>query len=152
MWEAGSDFTFTEGSTYGLQSGFCEKVEVGDSLPQVPKHRLSLTANMHPVDGLTVSLIGLYVSTQFFLNDESNVQPRLPGYFMLNSRIAYERAVPGGRLTGFLMVNNLLDQKYSTMGIISSNVLTGGGALERFVMPAPGIALYGGLSYRFETF
>ena len=31
------------------------------------------------------------------------------------------------------------------------NVLTGGGALKRFVVPAPGIALYGGLNYRFEA-
>ena len=30
-------------------------------------------------------------------------------------------------------------------------VLTGGGALERFLVTAPGIALYGGLSYRFEA-
>ena len=126
-------------------------MEVGDTLPQVPKHRLGLTANAHPVDGLTVSLIGLYVSTQFYLNDESNVQPRLPGYFVLNRRIAYERPVPGARLTGFLMVNNTLDQKYSTSGIIAANALTGDGPLERFVVPAPGIAFYGGLSYRFEA-
>ncbi len=57
---------------------------------------------------------------------------------------------PAGRLTGFLMINNMLDQKYSTSGIMAINALTGGGALERFVVPAPGIALYGGLSYRFE--
>ena len=48
------------------------------------------------------------------------------------------------------MVNNLLDQKYATSGTIASNTLTGGGAQERFIMPAPGIAIYGGLSYRFE--
>jgi outer membrane receptor protein involved in Fe transport len=95
---------------------------------------------------------GLYVSTQFHLNDEQNTQPRLPGYFVLNGRVSYERVVPGGRLSGFLMVNNLLDQKYSTQGIIFPNALTGGGALERFVVPAPGIAFYGGLSYRFEGF
>ncbi len=147
------NYTYTQAeyrTAFNLDSA--RAVEVGDSLPQVPKHRLSLTANAHPLDGLTISLIGLYVSTQFYLNDENNVQPRLPGYFVLNSRIAYERPVPGGRLTGFLMVNNLLDQKYSTSGIIAANVLTGGGVLERFVMPAPGIAVYGGLSYRFETF
>jgi outer membrane receptor protein involved in Fe transport len=95
-------------------------------------------------------LIGLYVSTQFLVNDEQNIQPRLPGYFLLNGRIAYERPVPGGRLNGFLLVNNLLDQRYFTQGIITANNLTGGGAVERFVVPAPGFAIYGGLSYRFE--
>jgi len=145
------NYTYTQAeyrTAFNLDSA--RTVQVGDTLPQVPKHRLSLTANAHPVDGLTISLIGLYVSTQFYLNDESNVQPRLPGYFALNSRIAYERRVPGGRLSGFLMINNMLDQKYSTSGIIAANVLTGGGALEQFVVPAPGITLYGGLSYRFE--
>jgi outer membrane receptor protein involved in Fe transport len=78
--------------------------------------------------------------------------PRLPGYFLLNSRVNYERPVPGGRLNGFLMINNLLDQKYSTSGIIAANNLTGGGATERFVVPAPGLAIFGGLSYKFESF
>jgi outer membrane receptor protein involved in Fe transport len=97
-----------------------------------------------------VSLIGLYVSSQFFINDDANTQPRLPGYFLLNSRVAYERPVPGGHLSGFVMVNNILDQKYSTSGTIATNTLTGGGASERFVVPASGIAVYGGVSYRFE--
>jgi outer membrane receptor protein involved in Fe transport len=131
---------------------FIENVQKGDSFPLVPKHRLGVTGNFHPTPEWTLSVTGLYVSTQFFLNDSQNVQPRLPGYFALNGRVSYERAVPGGRLTGFVMVNNILDQKYFTSGIISSNVLTGGGAVERFVVPAPGIAIYGGLSYRFESF
>jgi outer membrane receptor protein involved in Fe transport len=116
----------------------------------VPKNRLAVTGNYHPASGWTVSLTGLYVSTQFFQGDEENAQPRIPGYFTINSRIAYERPVPGGRLSGFLMLNNLLDQRYYTSGIMAPNTLTGGGAVERFVMPAPGIAIYGGVSYRFE--
>ena len=145
------NYTYTEAT---FQSRFnisnTQTIEVGDSFPLVPKHRLSVTGNFHPSEGWTLSLIGLYVSTQFFLNDQTNSQPRLPGYYLLNSRIAYERPVPGGHLSGFLMVNNLLDQKYATSGTIASNTLTGGGAQERFIMPAPGIAIYGGLSYRFE--
>jgi len=129
-----------------------EYVSKGDTFPQVPKHRLGITGNYHPAAAWTVSMSGLYVSTQFHVNDEQNSQPRLPGYFVLNGRVSYERVVPGGRLSGFLMVNNLLDQKYSTQGIIFPNALTGGGALERFVVPAPGISLYGGLSYRFDGF
>ena len=129
-----------------------ENVRKGDSFPQVPKHRLAITGNYHLLPEWILSVSGVYVSTQFHLNDEQNAQPRLPGYFVMNARASYERPVPGGRLAGFFMVNNLFDQKYSTQGIIFPNVLTGGGALERFVVPAPGIALYGGLSYRFEGF
>ncbi len=55
-----------------------------------------------------------------------------------------------GGSAGFLMLNNILNQKYSTSGTIASNTLTGGGAIEQFVVPAPTVAIYGGLSYRFE--
>jgi iron complex outermembrane recepter protein len=129
---------------------FLEHVQKGDSIPLVPKNRLSVTGNFHPASGWTISLMGLYVSSQFHTGDEENAQPRIPGYFTLNSRIAYEQPVPGGHLSGFLMLNNMMDQRYYTSGIMASNTLTGGGAVERFVMPAPGIAIYGGLSYRFE--
>ncbi len=129
---------------------YVQHVQKGSSFPLVPKHRLGVTGNYHSDLGWTLSLTGLYVSTQFFTNDEQNIQPRLPGYFVMNARLAYERAVPGGRLNGFLMLNNILDQGYSTSGIIAANNLTGGGNVERFVVPAPGVAVYGGLSYRFE--
>jgi outer membrane receptor protein involved in Fe transport len=46
------------------------------------------------------------------------------------------------------MANNLLDQKYSTSGIMATNATTF--QQERFIVPAAGIAIYGGLSYRFE--
>ncbi len=50
------------------------------------------------------------------------------------------------------MLNNILDQRYSTQGIIAANNLTGSGNVEPFVVPAPGIAIFGGLSYRFQGF
>ncbi len=131
---------------------YVQQVKKGSSFPLVPKNRLSVTGNYHPAEGWTVSLMGLYVSTQFHLNDEQNTQPRLPGYFVLNSRVSYERPVQGGILGGFLMLNNMLDQNYSTSGIIAANNLTGNGAVERFVMPSPGMAIYGGLSFKFEGF
>jgi len=140
---------FTLNPYYVGFTPYVENVQKGDSIPQVPKNRLSVTGNYHPAEGWTVSLIGLYVSTQFSLNDEENAKPRLPGYFALNSRVTYERPVSGGVLGGFLMLNNMLNQNYSTSGIIAPNVLTGGGAIERFVVPAPLVAIYGGLSFRF---
>jgi outer membrane receptor protein involved in Fe transport len=131
-------------------TSFLENIKKGDSIPLVPKNRLSVTGNYYPASGWTISLTGLYVSTQFHQGDEENAQPRIPGYFTLNSRIAYGQPVPGGHLSGFLMLNNMLDQRYYTSGIMASNTVTGAGVVERFVMPAPGIAIYGGLSYRFE--
>lgn len=127
-------------------------VDVGDSFPLVPKNRLSVMGTVHPIKGLSLSLSGLYASTQFLQGDESNVRDRLAGYFVLNGRVAYEHAVPGGILKGFFAVNNLLDNNYFTSGIYAANRITGGGATQQFVVPASGIGFFGGLNYRFESF
>jgi iron complex outermembrane recepter protein len=127
-------------------------VQKGDEFPLVPRHRVGIIVNTHPIKQLTVSLTGIYVGPQVYLNDENNTQPHLPGYFVLNMRVAYEQPVPGGRLTGFFQVNNLTNNHYFTFGSIASNTLTGNGGLERFVAPAPSVAFYGGLSYRYEGF
>jgi iron complex outermembrane recepter protein len=136
------NYTYTEAT---FQSAFnisaTQTIMPGNTVPLVPKNRLSVTGNVHPTEGLTLSLIGLYVGSQYYLNDETNTEPQLPSYFLLNGRLAYERPVPGGRLSGFLMLNNILNQKYYTSGILFP---------EQFVVPAPTVAVYGGLSYRFE--
>jgi iron complex outermembrane receptor protein len=129
---------------------YVQQVRTGSAFPLVPKHRIGVTGNFHPAEGWTLSLMGLFVSSQFLTNDEQNTQPQISNYFLLNGRASYERSVPGGRLSGFVMLNNMLDQRYFTQGIIAANNLTGGGNVERFVVPAPSISVYGGLSYRFE--
>ena len=127
-----------------------KQVQKGDDFPLVPTHRVGIILNAHPTKEWTVSLTGLYVGSQVYLNDENNTQPRIPGYFVMNMRIAYEQPVPGGRMSAFLLLNNLTNNHYYTFGSIASNTLTGNGGLERFVVPAPNIAVYGGLSYQFE--
>jgi len=147
------NYTYTEAQFRSrLNISSTRVVDVGDSFPLVPKNRLGVTGTVHPVKGLSLSLSGLYVSTQFLQSDESNEKDRLQGYFVLNGRVAYEHAVPGGILKGFLAVNNLLDNKYYTSGIYAANNITGGGAPEQFVVPAPSIGFFGGLNYRFESF
>jgi len=141
------NYTYTESqfrSPFNISTS--EVIEVGDSFPLVPKHRISVTGNIHPTKNWTLSISGLYVSTQFLLSDSGNSQPRLPGYFVLNGRLAYERLVPGGVLKGFVMVNNILDNEYFDYGIFSSFSGT------RNYNPAAPIAFFGGLSYLFDAF
>lgn len=147
------NYSYTESefrSSFNLSQ--TKTVQVGNQFPLVPRHRVGVILNTHPVEGLTISLTSLYVGSQVYLNDENNVQPKLPQYFVMNARIAYEHPVPGGRLSGFLLVNNLTNNRYFTFGSIAGNTLTGNGSIERFVIPAPTIAFYGGLSYRFDGF
>jgi iron complex outermembrane receptor protein len=149
-WTISVNYTYTEAH---FQSEFVEGVgkviKIGDSLPLVPKHRLGTTIQFRPVPEWTFALTGLYVSTQVYLNDEPNAFPRLPGYFALNGRIAYERVVPGGKLNMFLQGNNLLNTEYSTFGSIANDFVNTG-RNEPFVSPAPTFAVYFGVSYRFE--
>jgi len=145
-WTVIVNYTFTEAhfkSRFNLSSS--RVAESGDSFPLVPKHRLGTTVQYRPASPWLLSLSGLYVSTQFYNNDEANAFPRLPGYFLLGGLLSYNRAVPGGELRVFLQGANLLDTKYSSYGIIS-----GGGV--RNESPAPQFAMYGGISYRFEGF
>ncbi len=147
------NYTYTEAqfrSRFNISS--IRVVDVGDSFPLVPKNRVTVTGTVYPIKGLSLSLSGLYASTQFLQGDESNTRDRLAGYFVLNSRIAYEHAVPGGILKGFLTINNLLDNNYFTSGIYAANRITGGGATQQFVVPAPGIGFFGGVNYRFQSF
>ena len=85
-------------------------------------------------------------SQTILLNDAGNIRPRLPGYFVLNGRIAYERPMPGGIFKGFVMVNNMLDSDFFSYGIFSSFSSTIN------VVPAAPLALFGGLSYEFDGF
>jgi iron complex outermembrane receptor protein len=151
-WTIAVNYTYTEAR---FKSEFVEGVgkviKIGDSLPLVPKHRLGTTVQFRPVPEWTFALAGLYVSTQVYLNDEPNMFPRLPGYFVLGGRVAYERAVPGGRLSLFLQGNNLLGKEYSTFGSIANDFVNTG-RNEPFVSPAPTLAVYFGASYRFEGF
>jgi outer membrane receptor protein involved in Fe transport len=116
-----------------LSSG---QVKKGDELPMVPRHRVGLGINLHPVEDFTVSLLGNYVGRQFFLNDEPNRFRKLEDYFVLGGRVSYRWK----DLTGYLMVNNLTNQKYSTSGIKVA---------QPFLVPAPRINLFAGLIYRY---
>ncbi len=127
-------------------------VSVGDSIPLVPKHRVNLTGTIYPLKDFSLSINAVYVAQQYLSGDENNARDQLAEYFILNGRMAYEQPVWGGNLRAFLQINNILNNKYFTSGIYASNNISGGGATDQFVVPAPGIGLFGGLNYRFESF
>ena len=151
------NYTYTEAHFRSTQifgsGGASRTASAGDSFPLVPQNRVSVIGNFHPGKQVTVSLIGLYVSSQFLQNDEANSLNTLPSYFVVNGRAAYKRQVPGGLLNVFLQVNNLFDTEYFTRGIYASDNLPGGdGSTVPFVMPAPGIGVFGGINYQFNAF
>lgn len=115
---------------------FSGQVQKGDDLPLVPRHRIGAGASYHALKNLTFSLFGTYVGRQFLLNDEPNTFKRLADYFVLNSRAEYRR----GGVTGYVTINNMTNRKYATSGILSG---------ERFLVPAPPVNVFAGLSFRY---
>jgi iron complex outermembrane receptor protein len=115
---------------------FSGQVKKGDELPLVPRHRVSVGVNVHPVDNLTVSLFGNYVSNQFLLGDEPNQGKQLADYFVLNGRIAYEQKFWSAQL----VLNNMTNRKYSSSGIITN---------QPFFVPAPTLNVFAGLSFKY---
>jgi len=121
-------------------------VKKGDEFPQVPNHRVSAGVNYHPSQDWTLSFDGLYVGRQFLFGDESNTEAKLSDYLVFNAKVTYQR----GNLTAFLMGNNIFDNRYETRGILATNPATA--ALDRFLIPAPGIGVFVGVSYRLEGY
>ncbi|MBI3015796.1 MAG: TonB-dependent receptor [Candidatus Tectomicrobia bacterium] len=148
------NYTFTEATfetdvtVSGPAPTFSQTVRKGDFFPLVPRHRLGGGVNYRPAAGWNVGLTGSYVGSQYLLNDEANHHDRLNPYWVFNSKLAYERKVPGGTMTASLAVENLLNKKYETSGIIATNNRTG--QVEPFLVPASGVAAFAGVSYRFE--
>jgi outer membrane receptor protein involved in Fe transport len=130
------NYTFTKATFESNVLLFSGQVQKGDEFPMVPRHRVGAGVNVRPLDGLTVSLLGTYVGRQYLLNDEPNEGKKLDDYFVLNTRLAYEWK----NFTAYFTVNNLTNQKYATFGIVGA---------ERFLVPAPGINVFGGISFRY---
>lgn len=120
-----------------LSSG---QVREGNDIPLVPRHRLGVGVNVSPLEGLTLSLTGLYVSDRIFSGDEPNLDKRLDDYYVMNARASYRR----GPLTVFLQGENITDTEYEPWG-----VLTGVG---RFLSPAPGASFLAGVTLEFSGF
>jgi len=115
---------------------FSGQVRKGDELPLVPRHRVGVGINTYPIEGLTVSLFGNYVGSQFMQRDEPNQAKKIADYFVLNSRVAYQWK----QWTGYVNFNNLTNRKYSTSGILVN---------EPFRVPAPTFNVFAGLSLRY---
>ncbi len=88
-------------------------VRSGDHLPLNPAHRLTLTADYDVTPAWTVGADLRWQSDQYLVGDESNQQPKLPGFTTLSLHTAW-RVTPNLELFG--EVRNLTDAHYATYG------------------------------------
>ena len=92
-------------------------VQPGDHLPRVPRHRFKAGAEYAVFDNWKVGADVIVTSGQYFLGDEANLNPKLPGYWVANLHSNYQISK---NVEVFGTVRNLFDRRYYTMGTFFS--------------------------------
>jgi iron complex outermembrane recepter protein len=130
------------------------EVEPGDRLPGIPLHRFKTGFDYRILPQWSVEASLIVVTDQYYFGDESNQLAPMAGYHVvdLGTRYSVNR-----QLELFVTLDNLLDSKYATYGILSDptgvgapgippGALTNGpGVDNRFESPAAPFAVYAGL-------
>jgi iron complex outermembrane receptor protein len=134
------------------------QVEPGDHLPGIPEHRLKVGADVKLIPDWTLGATANYVSSAYYVGDESNQLAPIPGYTTVNLHMSYK---PIEHMQFFASINNLLNRKYATWGILSdptgigapgipaNGVTNGPGVNNRFVSPAAPFEAFGGVRITF---
>jgi iron complex outermembrane recepter protein len=134
------------------------QVEPGDHLPGIPDHRLKLGADYKILPDWMVGATLNFVSSFYYVGDESNQLAPIPGYTTVNLHTTYK---PVPHFEVFASINNLFNRKYATWGILSdptgigapgipSNGVTNGpGVDNRFLSPAAPFEAFGGVRITF---
>jgi iron complex outermembrane recepter protein len=127
------------------------QVRPGNQLPGIPQHRLKVKADFAITDKWTFGGNLNVASDQYFVGDQSNQNPKLGGYYVVNLHSSYQ--VSDG-IEVFGLIQNLFDNKYATFGIfgdVTKTPLPGvaNPSDPRFVSVAPPLAAYGGIRIRF---
>jgi iron complex outermembrane receptor protein len=121
----------------------------GDHVPMTPANRLVASADYVVTAPWTVGADLRWQSSAYYVGDESNEEPKLPGYGAVNLRSSYRI----GAFTIFGEIENLFDKRYATYatfteldGLPPSFDLTD----RRTLSPAPGRLFFAGARAQFD--
>ena len=125
----------------------------GNHIPAIPKHRLKASIEYAVTDAFKLGSDMLFVSNQFFIGDDSNQEPTLPGYAVFNLHGSYQI---NKTFQIYARADNIFDRRYSTVGTFFEtdavpNFANGGAPFTdaRSVSPARPRAFYAGLRATF---
>ncbi len=128
-------------------------VHPGDHIPTIPAHRFKAGVDYEMTDAWKIGADAVLASGQYFFGDESNQNPKLPGYSVFNLRTSYE--ISHG-VTFYGLINNLFDRKYATYGAFyNTNIADVSGNASTnltnpaMITPAQPLSVYGGIKLKF---
>lgn len=85
-------------------------------IPGVPSHKWGFGSDIKLHKFFNLSLVGNYVGQRYFINDQTNILPRMAAYFVFDTKLSFEK----GNLSLFLAINNLFDEEYYEYGAANS--------------------------------
>jgi outer membrane receptor protein involved in Fe transport len=90
-------------------------VPAGARIPSVPRHVVKLGLSFRSSFGLSAGVNVIANSSQYLRGDEANLLAPVPGYVVVNARVAYR---VGSHASVFALADNLFDARHSTFGVL----------------------------------
>jgi iron complex outermembrane receptor protein len=90
----------------------------GDHISSIPRQRAKLGLDIHLTPQWTLGGDLLYIGAEYYGGDESNQNPRLPGYATVGLHTSYQ-VTPKFQLYG--LIDNLLNRHYATYATFFDN-------------------------------
>jgi outer membrane receptor protein involved in Fe transport len=151
------DARFLDALQLGSNSPFADangniQVLPGNIIPAIPRHRIKASFDYAVTDSFKIGADALYVSSQFFVGDESNQFQQLPGYAVFNVHASYQI---DKTYQVYGRVDNVFNNQYATYGTFFDttelpNFNTGNQFTDpRSLSPARPRAFYAGLKATF---
>jgi len=134
------------------------EVQPGDYLPGIPKNRITVGAEFQVLPQWTVGASAKWVSSVYYVGDEANLTTPIPSYTVVDLDTSYTLMQ---HVKIFASIDNLLNRKYGTWGILSDptgtgapgvpadGVTNGPGVDNRFLSPAAPFEIFGGIRIQF---
>jgi iron complex outermembrane receptor protein len=123
-------------------------VTPGNVIPSIPAHKFKAGGEYAVTDKWKVGGSFIAVSGQFLRGDENNLNPKLPGYWVLNLNTTYQVAK---NVEVFGLVQNVTNNRYYTFGqFFETNEVPFLGLTDpRTFSPGAPLAAYAGVRAKF---
>jgi outer membrane receptor protein involved in Fe transport len=152
------DARFLDALQVGSNSPFADvngnvQILPGNRIPAIPRNRIKAGIDYSVTEAFKVGGDALFVSSQYFVGDESNQAQRLPSYAVFNLHTSYQI---DKTFQIYARADNIFDNRYATYGTFFDtsavpNFANGGAPFTdpRSVSPARPRAFYAGLRATF---
>ena len=152
------DARFLDALQVGSNSPFADangnvQILPGNQIPAIPRNRVKASVDYAITDAFKVGGDALYFSSQYYVGDESNQAPKLPGYSVFNLHASYQISKT---VQVYARADNIFDNRYATYGTFFNtsaipNFANGGAAFTDpgSLSPARPRAFYTGMKVTF---